>query len=379
MLGNFLTVLIGPTLPVPAPAELMANLEQVSVQLSDSGRNGFQLSFRVGRDSLFGVVDYPPLLSQMLRPGFRVVVISTIEAFPHVISDGIITNVQLTPSSEPNGSRISVTGQDVSVMMEMIEQKLPYPGMPDFGIVNAILAKYAMYQVTPIAIPPPGDIPPLPTEKMPIADGSDYAILTNLAARYGYVFWVQAGPAPLQNLAYWGPPFRIPVPQRALSFRLGSASNLGNVSFTSDALAPAVWAGVVQEKNSQAPVPVIGLPINVPPLATMPAWVGSAPLVPVKLMTDDFGGDVAKAYAKAIGESSKSSLSSTTASGELDVGNYGSVLRARELVGVRGVGLTYDGLWYVKSVTHTISPGSHKQSFKLEREGTISSTPMVMP
>jgi phage protein D len=54
-------------------------------------------------------------------------------------------------------------------------------------------------------------------------------------------------------------------------------------------------------------------------------------------------------------------------------------LRARELVGVRGVGLSYDGLWYVKSVTHTISHGSHKQSFNLEREGTISNTPMVMP
>jgi hypothetical protein len=379
MLGNFLTVLIGPTLPVPAPAELMANLEQVSVQLSDTGRNGFQLSFRVGRDSMLGIVDYPPLLTQLVRPGFRVVVISTIEAFPHVLSDGIITNVQLTPSNDPDGSRVTVTGQDVSVMMEMVEMKMPYPGMPDFGIVNAILAKYAMYQVTPIAIPPPGDIPPLPIEKMPITDGSDFAILNRLAGRYGYVFWVQAGPAPLQNLAYWGPPFRIPVPQKALSFKVGSASNLGSVSFTSDALAPAVWAGVVQEKNSQAPVPVIGLPINVPPLAAMPAWVGSAPLVPVKLLDDDFGGDVAKAYAKAIGESTKASLSSTTASGELDVGAYGTVLRAREMVGVRGVGLSYDGFWYVKSVTHTIARGSHKQSFKLEREGTISSVPMVMP
>jgi hypothetical protein len=378
MLGNFLTVLIGPTLPVPAPAELMANLEQVSVQLSDGGRNGFQLGFRVGRDSMFGVVDYPPLIKQLLKPGYRVVVISTIDAFPHVLSDGIITNVQLTPSADPNGSKISVTGQDISVMMELLELKRTFPGLNDYGIVNALLAGYAQYQVTPIAILPPGDIAPLVTDKLPTVDGSDFDILNRLAGHYGYVFWVQAGPAPLQNLAYWGPAFRIPVPQKALSFRVGSASNLGSVSFTNDATKPTLWAGLIQDKYTQSPVPVIGVPINMP-LSTLPAWIGNFPFVHQKLLKDDFGGDVVKAYAKAIGEASKASQAAITASGDLDVGAYGTVLRARELVGVRGVGLSYDGLWYVKSVTHTISPGSHKQSFNLEREGTISNTPMVMP
>lgn len=378
MLGNFLTLMIGPTIPVPAPAELMANLEQVTVQTSDSGRNGFQLSFRTGRDHLIGVVDYPPLITQLLKPGARVVVISTIDGFPWVLSDGIVTNLQLSPSADPNGSKVSVTGQDVSVMMELVEQKLPYPGLPDFGIVNAILAKYALYGVTPIAIPPVGDIPPLVTDKVPIGDGSDYDILNRLASHYGYVFWVQAGPAPLQNLAYWGPAFRLPVPQRALSFRVGSASNLGSISFTSDGNKPTVLAGIVQEKYTQAPVPIVGLPINIP-LATLPAWIGNFPLLHVKQPKSDSGGDVAKAYAKAIGEASKASASAVTAAGDLDVGAYGTILRAREFVGVRGVGLSFDGLWYVKSVTHTISPGSHKQSFNLEREGTISSVPAVIP
>ena len=40
--------------------------------------------------------------------------------------------------------------------------------------------------------------------------------------------------------------------------------------------------------------------------------------------------------------------------GELDVLRYGSVLKARQLVGVRGAGMAFDGLYYVKSVTHTI-------------------------
>ncbi|HVH98160.1 MAG TPA: hypothetical protein VM869_05610 [Enhygromyxa sp.] len=378
MLGNFLTLLIGPTIPVPAPAELMANLEQVSVQTSDSGRNGFQLSFRTGRDHLIGVVDYPPLITQLLKPGMRAVVISTIDGFPWVLSDGIITNVQLSPSADPNGSKVSVTGQDISVMMELIEQKFPYIGMPDLAIVYAILAKYAIFGVTPIAIPPPSDIPPMVTDPAKVGDGSDFDYLTRLASHYGYVFWVQAGPAPMQNLAYWGPPFRIPNPQKALSFRVGSASNLGSISFTHDGNKPYMVAGVVQEKYSQAPVPVLGMPINIP-MAALPAFYGNWPLQRLKLPKDDSGGDVAKAYVKAIAEASKASATAVSASGDLDVGAYGTILRARELVGVRGVGLSFDGLWYVKSVTHTISPGSHKQSFNLEREGTISSVPAVIP
>lgn len=378
MLGNFLTLLIGPTLPVPAPAELMANLEQVSVQMADSGRNGFQLSFRTGRDHMLGVIDYPPLIKQLLKPGSRVIVVSTISAIPWVLSDGIVTNVQLSPSADPNGSKISVTGQDISVMMELVEQKFPYLGLNDYGVVNAILAQYAMYGVTPLAIPPPGDIPPLITDPTKVAAGSDYAYLNNLANNYGYVFWVQPGALPGQNIAYWGPPFRIPVPQKALSFRVGGASNLGSVTFTNDGTKPQIWRGEVQDKYTGGPIPVIGLPINMP-LSSLPAWIGNFPLLHQKRLTDDFGGDVVKAYAKAIGEASKASQGAITASGDLDVGAYGTILRARELVGVRGVGLSYDGLWYVKSVSHAITPGSHKQSFNLEREGTISNVPMVMP
>ena len=52
-------------------------------------------------------------------------------------------------------------------------------------------------------------------------------------------------------------------------------------------------------------------------------------------------------------------------SGSLDVMRYGRVLRSRQLVGVRGVGLAYDGMYYVNSVTHNIKRGEYKQNFSL--------------
>jgi hypothetical protein len=71
------------------------------------------------------------------------------------------------------------------------------------------------------------------------------------------------------------------------------------------------------------------------------------------------------------------SADAVTASGDLDVPRYGRVLKARGLVGVRGVGIAFDGLYYVNSVTHNIKRGEYKQSFRLSRNGLISTLPKV--
>ena len=63
--------------------------------------------------------------------------------------------------------------------------------------------------------------------------------------------------------------------------------------------------------------------------------------------------------------------------GHLDVLRYGRVLKARQLVGVRGAGTAFDGLYYVKSVTHTIKRGEYKQNFALSRNGLVSTVPRV--
>jgi hypothetical protein len=70
---------------------------------------------------------------------------------------------------------------------------------------------------------------------------------------------------------------------------------------------------------------------------------------------------------------------SVSGSGQLDVLRYGHILKARQLVSVRGAGLAYDGFYYVKSVTHNLKRGEYKQSFSLARDGMISLTPQVMP
>jgi hypothetical protein len=88
--------------------------------------------------------------------------------------------------------------------------------------------------------------------------------------------------------------------------------------------------------------------------------------------------DPIQAYARAQALTDRSS-DAVTAEGELDALQYGGLLRARRLVGVRGVGFLLDGFYYVQRVTHRIKKGEYKQSFSLVREGLGAIAPVVVP
>src|SRR5690606_4458184 len=136
--------------------------------------------------------------------------------------------------------------------------------------------------------------------------------------------------------------------------------------------------GFVKEERSGAPVvPVFSLPYPFP-LEAVPATVGNLPLVGLQRLADDEKGDVVKAYARATAQHWQSMQGAATAQGELDTVRYGGVLKAHELVEVRGAGYTHDGAWYVKGVTHTIARGSWTQAFNLERSGTGSKLDRVL-
>jgi hypothetical protein len=91
------------------------------------------------------------------------------------------------------------------------------------------------------------------------------------------------------------------------------------------------------------------------------------------------GLNTLQAFARAQGDTDASTDDVVTVNGELDVVRYGDMLQPRGLVGLRGAGFTYDGFYYVKSVTHNISKGEYKQSFTLTREGVGTNTPVVRP
>lgn len=370
--GIHLTLMIGPAVPIPAPQSVMDALMSVQVT-SGKEKSGFQLTFAVSKDS--------PLLKTMLPAGYfdpmitRVVIIVTLGGFPNVIMDGMVTRQELTPSSEPGQSTLTITGEDLSVLMDVVEMPfMRYPAMPPIAQIYAILAKYLAFGIMPVAIPPFLMDVPVPTKEVPTHQGTDLAYLRKQAGNHGYVFYVEPGPLPMQSIAYWGPDIRLPVPQPALSANMDAHSNVESLSFSLDGLAKKIVVVTVFDPiTGKFPV-VVPLPnFNMfkPPL-------GARPTLPSKVEFPDYLAkeNPISATNKILGILARAS-DAITVSGSLDVLRYGRVLRNRMLVGVRGASLAYDGFYYVNSVTHNIKRGEYKQSFQLSRDGLITNTPKV--
>lgn len=371
--GIHLTLLIGPAVPVLAPAIVIDSLEGVQVN-HDKERSGFQLSFKVSKNST--------LLNVMLPAGYfdpmitRVIIIVTLNGFPNVLMDGIVTRQEMAPSSDVGQSTLTITGEDLSIAMDVIEKIAPYPAFPDVAKIYAVLAPYAVLGIVPLVIPPIISVVQTPTTKWETQSMTDRAYLKLLAQRSGYVFFIMPGPLPGQSTAYFGPDINVPIPQPALTINMDAHTNVESLSFSLDGLAKKIRVFTIMDpitKKIPIPVPLPNLNIFKPPL-------GARPTPPAKLEFDKAGSKLepAEAAGKILGYLMNNS-GAISASGSLNVLRYGHVLRARMLVGVRGSGLTYDGMYYVDSVTHNIKSGEYKQNFSLSRDGLISNTPRVLP
>ncbi|GAB2502706.1 hypothetical protein GCM10027084_16610 [Pseudoxanthomonas sangjuensis] len=370
--GVKLKLLIGPV-PVPAPREIVEALVSAKVEAgSGDAQSGFELTFELPARS--------PLRTLFLISGggggvplMRVVLVVTINGRDEVIADGMATNVDTVPG-EGGVGKLVVKGKDLSALMDVIEiPGLPFPAMPPSLRVLAILAKYAALGVVPMVIPSIVDEPPLPTERIPSQQGSDYAYVKRLAGEAGYVFYVEPGLAPGNSIAYWGPEVRVGEPQPALTTGMDALTNVEQLSFNFDRERKKMPIVYFQEANSK-----VGIPVLIPDVTPLNPPLGAIPPLPPKIekLADTAHLGVAGALARGLAFAGQNS-DSVFGSGQLDVARYGRLLKSRRLVGVRGAGLPFDGLYYVKSVSHQIERGAYRQSFSLARNGLISTIPTV--
>lgn len=363
---------VGPAVPVPAPKAVVDAVQQVTVETGSGGsQSGFELSFTVDKKS--------PLQTLFLLTGgagipiLRVVIAVSVGGTTHVLSDGVMTHHELTTDGPT--ATLRVKGKDLTAVMDIVPlDGLPYPAMPPAVRVLAALAKYAALGCAPLVVPSLLEDVPIPVDRIPRHQGTDYAYVTALAEEVGHVFYVDPGPVPGVSKAYWGPEIRVGAPQPALNAGLdGPHDNVTSLGFTFDKEAKELPVVYIQEPLSKAPIPVPipdVTPLN-PPLGLVP------PLPPkVTFLTDTAKLDPLAAAMRGIGYATRHS-DSVFGTGSLDIARYGHVLRSRRLVGVRGAGDAYNGLYYVTRVTSTITRGSFTQSFGLARNALLSTLPTV--
>jgi hypothetical protein len=374
-----LSLLIGPVVPLTPPREVLDALSEVEVTVADVGTSGFKLTFSIEKQSplqiLFLLTGGMPLLFM------RVVLVVTVNGVANVIMDGVITNNEIAPGDRGSNSTLTIMGKDLTALMDQSNWSgFPFPACPAEARVALLLAKYAIFGVVPLIIPSVMIYVPIPIDKIHAQQGTDLQYLRYLAEQAGYVFYIDPGPLPGMNIGYWGPQIKVGVPQPALNGDMDAYTNVETMKFQFD-----------QERNR---IPMyyyyneetgITIPIPIPPITPLNPPLGAIPPLPTNLMLDlrPLRDDLSKrpvpqglmmALAAAADYSE-----AVTGEGTLDVTRYGHVLKARQLVGVRGAGTAFDGLYYVNSVTHRIKRGEYKQNFKLSRNGLVSTIPTVTP
>ena len=373
-----LRLMIGPVIPLAAPRPVLDALESVEVEVHDVGQSGFKLIFSVDKQSplniLFLLTGGLPLLFM------RVVIVAVVNGVSNVLIDGVITNNQISPGDKGSNSTLTLMGKDLTALMDQSKPSgFPFPAMPAEARIALLLIKYAIFGVVPLVIPSVLLFVPLPIDQIPSQQGTDLQYIQSLAEQAGYVFYIDPGPVPGVSKAYWGPQIKVGAVQPALNGDFDAYTNVEKLSFSFD-----------QEKNKLPVLYIynsetgVTIPIPVPPITPLNPPLGLIPPLPTNLIPPDltpFREDLAKkpipqTIMMGLAEAAKNA-ECVSCTGSLDVTRYGGVLKARQLVGVRGTGPAFDGLYYVKDVTHRIKRGEYKQDFTLTRNGLVSTVPTV--
>lgn len=367
--GFYLTVYVN---GAPAPREVVDAIVSLTVTHAAGQRSGFQLQLSTAKRSR--------LLTDLLPSGYfdpittRLQFVVTIGGQPNVLFDGLVARHELGPSSEPGASTLTVTGEDLSLAMDLLDLSgVPYPGMTFEAIVALNLVAFSWLGLVPEIVPSVFLDLPNPLERYGTHVGTSLAYVKYLASQVGYVFYVAPSSTLGVNHAYWGPEIRWGSVQPALTVNSDAHTNVDSLSFGYDGTQATLFAFMVQVPNTSVsiPIPVPNVGVLRPPLVSrqpIPFKLSLLPdshrLGPIRAA----GLSLAKAAAAA---------DCVTGQGSLNVLRYGRVLEARKLVDVRGAGKAYDGTYYVKSVTHSIKRGEYKQNFSLAREGTVPLTSRV--
>lgn len=276
--------------------------------------------------------------------------------------DAYVIEVDTKFSNDPGSSELVVTAMDPTVLMHLDETVKQWPNQKDSDVASAVFAdsKYGFSpQVEDTGWSREEDDHTL------IQRGTDIQFLQQLADRNGYECFVALNESGVVE-GHFHPPKLDAHPQGTLTVNTGSATNVNKFQAKFDMLGPTTAKATTLDPDSAESQS------GDADSATKTEDMGDSPAVPAdrprSMLLSQLGmaqsGEVQR-YAQAVVDRSSWSIS---AEGELNTIAYGSVLKAKLPVMVRGVGRQFSGRYYVERVLHTITgDGTYTQKFTLRR------------
>ncbi|MGH3774149.1 MAG: phage late control D family protein [Pseudonocardiaceae bacterium] len=278
------------------------------------------------------------------------------------LMSGYVTHVHSTFDRDLARCRLELWGMDGSALMDREERLRAWPDKKDSDIAKEILSGHGFTpEVQDTAVIHNASVSTI------VQRETDMQFLRRLALRNGFECFVDG------KLAY----FRAPPAAEAakdvqplLAVHFGAETNVGWFTAQIDARSPSEIGMFQLHRTDKQVVKSLAEASLQPALGTVQA----ASLLPKGLPR-------ARAYVgmnATTGATEMDSLCQSlfhraewfvTGEGLIDGNSYGSVLRPRRPVTIKGVGETHSGVYYVTHVTHTIDTGGYTQRFQVKRNG----------
>jgi phage protein D len=274
---------------------------------------------------------------------------------------GYITHLRPVFAAGLDQCHLEIWGMDASVLMDREDKLKDWPGKKDSDIATEIFGAYGL-------TPNVEDTGIVHDDRVStiIQRETDIQFLRRLALRNGYECFVDG------DTGYFRPPQLSATPQPVLSVQFGDDTNVNRFQLEVNALGPAKAAMVQLERDSKELIDVASVAGSQQALGTKPAdsYLGPG-------MTP---GLVQVSKAVTTGDAEMTALCQGLAnegewfvcgSGEVAANQYGSVLKPRGLVTIKGIGETYSGVYYVSHVDHVFTADGYVQRFRVKRNALM--------
>jgi phage protein D len=343
-----------------AAPDLFLSLLEMEVEEDHRLAASFKVKVAINRgdDGLWTFLE-----DERIKPWAKITIAVNLSDEAEEIITGYITQIKPHIAPDENGSSLEIWGMDLSCLMSLEEKVKAWPNMSDSDIAGQVFAEYNL-------TPEVENTEVIHDEAIAtiMQRDTDIQFLKRLARRNGFECFVSGDKGFFRKPVLDGEP--LPV----LAAHFGGETNLINFDAKLNSLRPTkveMHQFDTVGKQTQDAVVEAG---EQEQLGRDRAESVAAP-----------NGIVARTHVRqavAVNQPEMENLCRALfdeaewlieASGEVESVLYGAVLRAKNLLPIKGVGEVFSGSYYITHVKHSFQPDKYTQQFKARRNALAPS------
>ena len=344
-------------------------VQQIEVEDNDTTADTFSLKLSVIRDAK-GIWSYAEKGKFELFNKVRITANFPDEDPEHLI-EGYITDIKFHIDTEERKSYVEINGMDPTVLMNLQEKLVSWVDKPDHQIAKEIFSKYGFDTSIDDAVDPQ-----LEAGYVVIQRETDIEFLKRLALRNGFECFIKKDFQKRKTIGFFRKPKLDSSPQKDLAVQFDEETNVTSIDFTVDGLRPLSveirqqdhFTEEVQEiKIADSKLPKIGkqnLSDLIQPI--IGKVVPGEKLAPTVVLSRHVVSEpqLMEAVARSVYDTGSWFV---TAKGVVNAEAYGNVLKAKNIVLIKGADDAFSGKYYVSKVVHKFKPESYVQEFEAKK------------